>query len=267
MPRVCTVCTHPERAAIDEALAARRDSFRGIALTYRVSPDAVERHHRRHLPTLPAPAASSTPPTGEVPLPDATALATQKPAQDRRARFVQEYLVDLNATQAAIRAGYSPRTAGSQAHDLLKIPEIQAAIQVGMDERARRVGMTADDVLRELKVIGMSDVGDYQVGDPAAPVKVRDGAAPEARRAVSSVKRRVRRIQRNDGPPEEIEDVELRLWNKPEALRLAGQHLKLFGEPGEGGGAVEKVFFLPVVAVNVEDWQRQVAERKTLPPG
>ncbi len=149
---------------------------------------------------------------------------------------------------------------------LLGDARIAAAVQAGMDQRAQRVGMTADDVLRELKVIGMSDVGHYEVGDPVEPVKVRDGAAPEARRAISSVKRRVRRIEREDGPPEVVEDVEFRLWNKPEALRLAGQHLKLFGADGEGGGAVEKVFFLPVVAVNIEEWQRQVAERKALPP-
>jgi phage terminase small subunit len=47
---------------------------------------------------------------------------------DKQTAFVREYLVDFNATQAAIRAGYSPKTAGSQAHDLLKKPEIQACL-------------------------------------------------------------------------------------------------------------------------------------------
>ncbi len=47
---------------------------------------------------------------------------------DKQSAFVREYLVDFNATQAAIRAGYSPKTAGSQAHDLLKKPEIQACL-------------------------------------------------------------------------------------------------------------------------------------------
>ena len=46
----------------------------------------------------------------------------------KQKRFCEEYIVDLNATQAAIRAGYSERTAGSQAHDLLKKPEIQTYI-------------------------------------------------------------------------------------------------------------------------------------------
>lgn len=47
---------------------------------------------------------------------------------DKQSAFVREYLVDFNATQAAIRAGYSSKTAGSQAHDLLKKPEIQACL-------------------------------------------------------------------------------------------------------------------------------------------
>lgn len=59
MPRVCTVCRHPERTSIDEALATGRDSFRGIARQYRVSPDAVERHHRSHLPAQLAKAAAA----------------------------------------------------------------------------------------------------------------------------------------------------------------------------------------------------------------
>ena len=254
---------HQERNAIDAVLAARRDSLRDIARRFGLAKDALDRHRRRHL----AGTVNGVPVTPPPSVIDTVTLASQGPARDRRHRFVQEYLVDLNATQAAIRAGYSPRTAGSQAHDLLKVPEIRAAIQAGMDARAQRVGMTADEVLRELRVIGLSDVGDYVVGDPAEPVRVRDGVAPETRRAISSVKRRVRRVKGENGQTEEIEDVEFRLWNKGEALRLTGQHLKLFGEREEGGGAVEKVFFLPVVAVNVEDWQRQVAERKALPLG
>lgn len=67
----------------------------------------------------------------------------------KRARFVTEYLKDSNATQAAIRAGYSKKTAGSQGHDLLKEPEIAAAVSA----RAAKAGMTADEVLN-----GLADV-------------------------------------------------------------------------------------------------------------
>lgn len=64
--------------------------------------------------------------------------------------FVREYLVDLNATQAAIRAGYSERTARSVGSENLTKPDIQAAIQTAMQERAERVQVDADYVIRRL---------------------------------------------------------------------------------------------------------------------
>lgn len=64
--------------------------------------------------------------------------------------FVHEYLVDLNATQAAIRAGYSPRTARAQGHRLLTDADIAAAIEAAQAERSERLRLTADDVLRGL---------------------------------------------------------------------------------------------------------------------
>ena len=68
----------------------------------------------------------------------------------KRERFVEEYLIDLNATQAAIRAGYSPKTAYSIGHELMKIPEVRARIYKAMAERSKRTGINADRVLREL---------------------------------------------------------------------------------------------------------------------
>jgi len=61
--------------------------------------------------------------------------------------FVREYLIDLNATQAAIRAGYSEKTAGQIGDENLKKPEIAAEIQAAMDKRAQRTEITADYVL------------------------------------------------------------------------------------------------------------------------
>jgi len=65
--------------------------------------------------------------------------------------FVQEYLVDLNATQAAIRAGYSAKTAGSIGQRLLTKVEIQAELAAAMAARGERTEITADYVLRRLK--------------------------------------------------------------------------------------------------------------------
>lgn len=70
-------------------------------------------------------------------------------AKGRRAVFAREYLVDLNATKAAIRAGYSAKTAGSQGHRLLKNVEIQALIQAGREAAAARTEITVDRILSE----------------------------------------------------------------------------------------------------------------------
>lgn len=66
----------------------------------------------------------------------------------KQQRFVEEYLVDLNATQAAIRAGYSPKTAGSQAFDLLKKPEIQHAVDDRRKKLAETTKITPESVLQ-----------------------------------------------------------------------------------------------------------------------
>jgi phage terminase small subunit len=77
---------------------------------------------------------------------------------DKQRRFVEEYLVDLNATQAAIRAGYSQKTAASVGHENLRKPEIQSAIAEGQRLRSERTGITADRVVQELAKIGFADI-------------------------------------------------------------------------------------------------------------
>ena len=69
---------------------------------------------------------------------------------EKQKRFCEEYLIDCNATQAAIRAGYSEKTAGSQAFDLLKKPEIQNYIQELMEDRRKATIASAEEVLEYL---------------------------------------------------------------------------------------------------------------------
>ena len=71
----------------------------------------------------------------------------------KQERFVAEYLVDLNATQAAIRAGYSAKTAGQQAEQLLKKLEIHAAGEAGKAKRSQKVGVTAEYVVESLREV------------------------------------------------------------------------------------------------------------------
>jgi len=76
-------------------------------------------------------------------------MARENKLTPKQERFVQEYLIDLNATQAAIRCGYSDKTAGQMGHELLKKPEISEAIEAAMEQRARSVGIDAEWVLQQ----------------------------------------------------------------------------------------------------------------------
>ncbi len=69
---------------------------------------------------------------------------------EKQKRFIKEYLIDLNATQAAIRAGYSKKTAQEQSSRLLSNVMIQAAIQVAKKARAKKTGCTAEFVIKGL---------------------------------------------------------------------------------------------------------------------
>ncbi|UMY63924.1 terminase small subunit [Pseudomonas sp. LS.1a] len=83
----------------------------------------------------------------------------------KRHRFVAEYLVDLNATQAAIRAGYAKKGAKDQAYALMQIPEVAQAIEAAMGERNKRLKVDADYVLQRLVEIDQLDLLDILEDD------------------------------------------------------------------------------------------------------
>lgn len=91
----------------------------------------------------------------------------------KQKRFVQEYLVDLNATQAAIRAGYREQNARITASKNLARPDIQAAIAEGMGELARRTEITQGEVLAELKQIALAPASDAKGSDLRYANKIR----------------------------------------------------------------------------------------------
>lgn len=78
----------------------------------------------------------------------------------KQQRFVEEYLIDLNATQAAIRAGYSEKTAYSVGHENLKKPEIQKAIEEAKSQVSKRTELTVDMVVQGL----LKEAQDYAEG-------------------------------------------------------------------------------------------------------
>lgn len=145
---------------------------------------------------------------------------------ERQARFVAEYLVDLNATQAAIRAGYSQRTAYRTGADNLKKPQIAEAIREAMEDREARTNISQDRVLRELAAIAFADPADYQrVRRGRLTLNGTEDIPRDKRRAVQGYRRT------RDGP-------EVVLADKMRALELLMKHLGMLDkkEDADSGG-------------------------------
>jgi phage terminase small subunit len=79
----------------------------------------------------------------------------------KQARFVEEYIVDLNGRQAAIRAAYSPKTAEVQASRLLRNAKVQQALKTAMRAQSRRTEITADSVVAEYAKVAFANVRDF----------------------------------------------------------------------------------------------------------
>lgn len=144
---------------------------------------------------------------------------------DRQQRFVEEYLLDLNATRAAIRAGYSAHTAQEQGSRLLSKAMVSEAVARAQAERSARVGLTADRVIEELAALGFAKMGDYAewVGDHVSLVDSEDVDT----RAVAEVKQTSNQFGNN---------VAIKLHDKVATLKLLGQHVGLFPERHEISG-------------------------------
>lgn len=137
----------------------------------------------------------------------------------KQKRFVEEYLLDLNATQAAIRAGYSPGTANEQGARLLANVSISRAIAQQMADRSRRTGVNADRVVLELARIAFANAGDLiDAGDAT----LKDDASRDDLAAIQSIKVK-------DMGDMGIER-EIRMADKLKALELLGRHLGIFND-------------------------------------
>ena len=162
----------------------------------------------------------------------------------KRERFCHEYLIDLepNDTQAAIRDGYSKKTAYSQGNRLLKFVEVKKRISELGKEREKRVAKKeaklakkADETIEEINLLAHSDIANYLDNDNFDIKKLRDIPAGP-RRAISSIKISESILSTAGTEDKKGEDtvlkrtVELKQWDKTRALDMEAKHKGLLNE-------------------------------------
>jgi phage terminase small subunit len=155
--------------------------------------------------------------------PGLSAVASMTPKQER---FVEEYLVDLNATQAAVRAGYSARTARAIGRENLDKPDIQAALQTAFAARSQRVEIDQDWVIRRLARIADLDLRKLFTDDGTLrPIQELPEDVAGAISSVDVIKRK-----------DDAEEYRVRLPDRIRALDLLGRHLGMFRDRVEVTG-------------------------------
>lgn len=157
--------------------------------------------------------------------------------------FVDEYLVDMNATQAYIRAGGSPSSAKQCGHSMLRKPLVSAAIDAAIDERLRDTRVSAQRVVLELAKLAFANMADYMRvgldGDPVTDFSNidRDQAAALSEITVDDF------IEGRGEDARAVRRVKFKLHDKRGALVDLGRHLGLFPErhqiTGADGGPIE----------------------------
>lgn len=160
---------------------------------------------------------------------------------------MHEYLIDLNAKRAAIRAGYSERSAEVTACRMLRTPKIKAAIDKALEKRCAKIEITGDRVLQEIAKIGFSNLTDFmQWGPGGVKLKSSDELTVEQAACVSEV---VETTTESGG------SIRFKLHDKLSALEKLGKHLKLFTDVSE-----QKVDFTDETP-RIDDAERKASER------
>lgn len=152
---------------------------------------------------------------------------------DRMKKFVDEYLIDFNATQAAIRAGYSPDTANEQGSQLLARPDIRELVAEGQKAIAERTQTFQDNAVEELKIVGFSDLADFLTvkADGIVEQKPFNELTKAQTRCIKKIKQTVRSSHSADGSIlHQTAVLEVELFDKLKALELLGRHLGMFND-------------------------------------
>jgi phage terminase small subunit len=167
--------------------------------------------------------------------------------------FVKEYLIDLNATQAAIRAGYSKKTAYSHGQRLLKHVEIQNLLTSAMHKREEKAEITAERVLKELALIGFADQADYFeiYDDGSLRVKQFEEMPEGASRVISGIEEIQRIMGSGEGGKDMVLEArrKLRHHDKVRALELIGNHLGMWKDRNEVIFPDVETFELPKLVI------------------
>lgn len=137
----------------------------------------------------------------------------------KRQRFADEYLIDLNGKQAAIRAGYSPKSAEQQASALLSNPKVRAYIDARMAQHSARTGVNQERIIRELARVAFLDPTQLVNMDSA---EITDDASADDRAAIASVK-----VKTMSGDVDMIER-EVKFADKLKALELLGKRFGMW---------------------------------------
>lgn len=150
-----------------------------------------------------------------------------KGLSEREKRFVQEYLIDLNATQAAKRAGYSEHSARAIGSENLSKPDIQEAIQEAMEKRSKRTQVSQDRVVLELARVAFSNIRKYVSWGPnGVDLGYSENLEEDDAACVAEVSETV---------TEAGGSRKFKLHDKIKALELLGKHLGIYKKDGESG--------------------------------
>jgi len=156
----------------------------------------------------------------------------------KQKRFCAEYLKDLNATQAAIRAGYSKKTAKLTGHRMITNDNLQVEIQKLMKKRAERTKITQDRVLKELAYLGFSNIQDYVDASAKGFITFKDiEKIPEEKaRAIEAIKTNYKEGR-----------IEFKLHSKTKTLEMIGRHLGMFTDKIEHSGKIDGKLIIEVI--------------------
>lgn len=150
---------------------------------------------------------------------------------DKQEKFCNEYLIDLNATQAAIRAGYSPKTAMEQGYQLLQKTSVAAFIQERRKELQEVTGITQKRVLEEYAKIAFSDIR-KAFDENSLLIGIKD-IPDDIAACLSSIEIDQLWGQSMDGKIQIGETKKVKVWNKINALDSLARHLGMFEKDNE----------------------------------